>query len=207
MNAMKAFAFAVLLVCLPLSAHANSATFINKGGTLGANGLGGLNLSGSSLFSVSGLGPTFDDASPNGSMILKTGGITGGSLASGATFGAGTFKITDANTGLLFQGTFSNITWTPVSGLPAGEFGWTLTGTITGTIGSLGVTGATVQLTTISTKGNPFLPGGKMRIQLSGGTTTIPSPTPELGTLSLLGTGLLGIAIIGRRKISGRKKS
>jgi hypothetical protein len=206
MKLLKIFALAALLSCLPLSAFADSI-FTNLGGGVSGSG-GGLKLT-SKLTSVSGLGTTFDDATATGSVTLTTGALSGGALSSSATFGNGSFKIHDTKTGLIFQGTFSNATWTPATGLPSGEFGWTLSGTVSGTLNGSTVVGGTLQVTTIATKGNPFAAGGTMKISLRGGTTTIPgqATTPELGTLSLLGTGMVGIAVIARRKRAARRKS
>jgi hypothetical protein len=204
MKLLKIFALAALLSCLPLSAFADSV-FTNAGGLISTSGTG-LKLTGSALMSVTGLG-SFNDSSPSGFVNLTTGALASGMLSSNATFGAGTFKITDTHTGLVFQGTFTNATWTAATGLPPGQFGWTLSGTVSGTLNGSPVVGGTLQVTTISTKGNPFLTGGKMKINLNAGTTTIPgATTPELGTLSLLGTGMVGIALIARRK-KARNKS
>lgn len=189
--------FLLLLLCgLAASAFASSATFTNAGGTLtGTNGGTTLTLSGSVLTSVTGLGALFNDSGANiGSLTLKTGTLLSGSLATGATFGAGgTFKITDINTGLIFNGTFTSATWAPVSGLPTGQFGWTLSGTITGTLNGESVTGITVQLTTIVMGNNPFGPGGSNKIKLSGGNTSVPTVVAEPATMGLMGTGIFGL--------------
>jgi hypothetical protein len=208
MNLTKALVLAMLLASMPLPAFANSATFQNTGGTLAStNGGTTLTLSGSILTLVGGLGPTFNDSGTNiGSLTLKTGALVSGSLDATALFGpGGSFHIADVNTGLIFDGSFVSATWTPITGLPAGQFGWTLEGTITGTLNGESVSGATVQLTTIvMTNTNPFGPGGSKRIRLSTGGTTVPVVTPELGTLGLLGTGLVGIALVTKRKTRAR---
>lgn len=197
MKIVKAFALAMVLSCLPLSALADSI-FDNTGGVISKTSVGGLTLTSSLLTSING-------APATGSVTLTTGTLSGGSLSSSATFLDGTFKIT--GTGLLFTGTLTNATWTAAPGLPAGEFEWTLSGTVNGTLNGSSVTGGTVQFTTlVIPKGgtNPFGTGGPMKIKLSNGITSVPTATPELGTLSLLGTGLVGIALIARRKTAAR---
>ena len=196
MRWMGKLVFLTLLCGLAASAFASSATFTNAGGTLtGTNGGTTLTLSGSVLTSVTGLGPLFNDSGSNlGVFNIKTGPLMSGSLDTGATFGAGgTFRITDINAGLIFTGAFTSATWTPVSGLPPGQFGWTLSGTITGTLNGEAVTGITVQLTTIVMGNNPFAPGGPNKIKLSGGNTSVPTVVAEPSTIGLLSTGILGL--------------
>jgi len=201
MRNLKALALGLALLCLPGSAFAGSVGFGNAQGTLAAiNGGTALQLTGSNLVSITGL-PGFNAADPHlGTFSFTTGSLTSGSLETTAMFGpGGTINIVSTN-GVVFNGTFTSATWTPIPGAGPMNWGWTLTGTITGTLNGEPVEAATVQITTVNmaAKLNPFRSGGQGKINLSGGNTTIPQATPEVGTFSLLGIGLVGIALVSR---------
>jgi len=193
----KLLLLAVLALALPLAAFADSSIDIsNFGGTITGNA-SGLSLSGSTLFKVgSAMGSNL------GSLTFSTGAFTSGNAQQGGTLAAGgSFVITGNGTngvpnGVIFSGTFtstptSQITWQLVT-LANGTHNYILSGAIASASGQVG---ATTQITINTGKG--FFNG---TTSLSSGDTNLSVPEP--GTLSLFGTGLIGLAGAIRRKLS-----
>src|SRR5882672_1843623 len=194
----------IVMLALPAAAFAGSVDFGNTGGTL-AGSSAGLTLSGSNLTSVIGLGlGTCSTAVPCGSVAFTTGSLISGNLTTGATFSSSgsTFQITGNGTdglpAVIFNGTFTgNVTWVENTNCGTdGSICYTLYGSISGTwYNGTTVNGATVQLTFNAGKN-----GFTGSVPLASGDTVITTTVPEPGTLGLLGTGLVGLAGVIRKK-------
>jgi hypothetical protein len=196
---------AVLALALPTAVFASSnIDYTNSGGTLDGS-TSGLSLSGSVLTVVSS-GASVITGKNLGSVSFETGALLSGSLQQGGTFAAGgSFTIVGNGTngiasGTLFTGTFSSsspVTWTMAT-LANGTHNYTLTGALEGTNGSgISAVGATVQLTVNTGKG--FFNGCT---RISSGDTNVSVVVPEPGSLSLLGTGLIALGGVIRRKLN-----
>ena len=188
----KVVLLAVLALALPLAAFANSTIGVtNIGGTISGNS-SGLSLSGSVMAIYDGIG-----GSNLGSVTFTTGAFTSGDAKDGGTLAAGgSFVITGNGSngvpnGVIFSGTFSSGTWI-LTTLANGTHEYTLSAAI---VDGSGHVGATSQLTVNTGKG--FFNGS---VKLESGDTSLAVPEP--GTLSLLGTGLIGLAGAIRRKLS-----
>jgi hypothetical protein len=198
----KVLLLTALVLVLPFAAFAGSSVdFTNSGGTLsGTNS--GLILTGSALIAANRLGGGLITGSNLGTVSFSTGVLSGGTLQMGGTFAAGgSFSITGNGTGgipngVILNGSFTGpVTWTLIT-LANGTHNYTLSGSLTGTWYAGGtINGATVQLT-INT-GRGFFNG---QTTISSGDTNF-TTVPEPGTLSLLGTGLIAVGGIVRRKL------
>ena len=188
----KVVLLAVLALALPLAAFADSTIGVsNKGGTISGNS-SGLSLSGSVMISYgSAVGSNL------GSVTFSTGAFVTGDAQNGGTLApGGSFVITGNGTngvpnGVIFSGTFTSGTWT-LQTLANGTHDYILTA---GLVSATGQVAGTSQITINTGKG--FFNGS---VKLESGDTSLAVPEP--GTLSLLGTGLIGLAGAIRRKLS-----
>ena len=203
----KVLILAVLALALPLAAFASSTIdFTNSGGTLTGSS-SGVSLSNSTLIDVNNyFGSGLIQGSNLGTLSFTTGALTGGSLSgANATFaGGGSFTITGNGVngvpnGVIFSGTFSGPVTLTGTQLANGTWSYTLSGAITGTLKTTGFStvASTVQLV-FSTHKGPLANGGTATVS-SGDTFVV---VPEPGTLSLFGTGLIGLAGLVRRKLN-----
>jgi hypothetical protein len=200
----KVLLLAVLALALPMAAFANgNIEFTSLGGTL-SGGASGLSLSGAVLTQVNALyGGGLIQGSNLGSISFTTGALMSGSLSGGGVFAAGgTFVITGNGVngvpnGVIFSGAFSSpVTWTENIGVNV--ITYTLSGALSGTLSNGYQTVGDFH--TSSAKFTFSAHKGYFKGTVGSSDTTVVVPEP--GTLSLFGTGLLGLAGLVRRRLN-----
>ena len=199
----------LLILALPLAAFANSTTdfIVIQNGTLnGMGGTGDLSVTSSEINFMYG---------------FKGGALTQGSLGT-LSFSTGALMSTAGNVETFAGGGSFMITGSGTSGIPGGViFSGTFNGPVKLTQMALGTSPTNVYYV-LSCEGACSVTGtwlntgktvsGSFVLQTNPGNNGIgyayfsvqsPSAVPEPGTLSLLGTGLLGLGVLVRRKLKG----
>jgi hypothetical protein len=196
----RVLVLALLALALPMAAWADGIDLINLHGSISISAAG-ITSVGSQLHQFNGV-----VASPGhslGTVSFSTGALLSGSILTGGTFSdvGSSFTVIGKgpevpHKGVIFSGAFVGpVTWTLIESHGQSRT-YTLTGTIQGTLyNGHFVTGTTTQ-TIHSTPGQITAGVGHIRM---GDTNIV---TPEPGTLGLLGTGLVAIAGMLRRKFS-----
>jgi hypothetical protein len=197
----RVLVLALLAIALPVASWAGTINLTNKNGTISISS-SGIVSKGSQLVTFNGI--TAPPHGSLGSVSFTTGALTSGSIATGGTFDSAgsTFIVKGVGNGgqpkgVIFNGAFTGvITWTLVS-QNGNQLMFTLTGNITGTL----YNGQTVSGTTTQTFYTTVAQLNKGIGHIKDGSTTI-TTVPEPGTLGLLGTGLVGVAGMLRRKLA-----
>lgn len=171
----KVVLLAILALALSTVASATTYNIIDGGSVaLGVASQSGTTTAGSSI-TLSAPLLSLNGSASTGSLSLTTGTLTATGSSTVFDFTGGTLTLV-AGGSTLFQGSFSSGTVT-INGLNA----FTIVGTLANGSGFI---------TQIDTHGD-----------VTGRGTVV--VTPEPGTLGLLGTGLIGLAGIVRRKLRG----
>ena len=173
----------MVLFAVPVFADSVAISFTNQGVLSGS-----LNSGISSVASDLAFGGTVIEPGPFATLTFGLGSLTG-SPKNGGTFTGGTFEL-DNGSSVLFTTSFSG-TWDKV-----GRGLYDLAGTFSTVFEGIRYTGSTNQMFRVS-----FDDGRACLRGLKGDTNITASVVPEPSSLTLLATGLVGLAGVVRRKL------
>jgi hypothetical protein len=168
----RVFLLALLALALPTAALADSIDFA-FGGQLGTTASTSGTATATNTFSITSSLLDTNFAPASGTVKISTGTLS--SCSGGLCFSAGTIDVWNSSSQLLFHGSFD--------------------GSVSS---SNGVTSINANM-----GGNPVPAGFTFIVSKSGlvsGDFSVVT-TPEPGTLGLIGTGLIGLAGLARRKL------
>jgi hypothetical protein len=181
----RAVLMVALALALPAASFATSIIdYTNAAGTITASD-SGLSLT-STIVAIHTVGGPLTQIGNLGTLSITAGALLSGSAAGGGEFGPGTLTLTGTGGAVLFSGTFDSATWAKGSTI-GGMVEYTLDIVLSGD------RGGSFQTAFFST--GDFTGQGV----IGEGSTFVVVPEP--GTMGLLGTGLVGIAGLVRRKL------
>jgi hypothetical protein len=195
----KAVLLSILALALPIAALASSQIDFNaQGGTLSGSNAG-LSLTGATLIGVTNYFGLSTVGTNLGSVSFTTGALLTGTLAGGGTFSStgSTFMIVGNGVngvplGTIFSGSFVDDITLTESGTSLHNYG--LFGVVSGTLSTGGTATGPVVLNFATGK-------GWMGEPVTIGSIDTSVVVPEPGTLTLFGTGLIGLGGMLRRKL------
>lgn len=195
----RVLVLALLALALPMAAWADGIDLVNLHGSISISNAG-ITSVGSQLHSFNGI--VANPGHTLGSVSFSTGALLSGSILTGGTFSdAGSSFVVIGkgpqvpHKGTIFSGAFSGpVSWTLTTHVGQ-SLTYTLSGDIVGTLYNGHVVTGHTEQTIVSTNGQITQGIGHIRM---GDTHT--GGAPEPGTLGLLGTGLLAIGGMLRRK-------
>ncbi len=199
-----ALSVVALALWAPVLARADSLTFSNSDGTVKLVGAS-FTLTNSGISELNGMPVT------GYSLSFATSTSFSGSLGLGGSWAAGgSLTIKEAGVGVVFSGTFSGpVTWTLTSASNCTSCQYVLSGGLSGMFYPSGegngsgvsiIAGSTTQIG-LTTHGTGLYTGKNGSLVDMGGTTSLVTPIPEPGSLGLMGTGLLGVVAVVKRKL------